>query len=49
MKNFYISPLIDSAPEHEVMPPQRTSKVATAPPSAPPMEVPAPVGISFMC
>lgn len=48
MKKFYINPQ-DSSPEHEIMPPQRTKRAATAPPATPPLEIPAPVGISLMC
>ncbi|HRN95005.1 MAG TPA: hypothetical protein PL084_09810 [Chitinophagales bacterium] len=49
MRKIYLTEITESTLNHEMMPPQRYSKVATSPPAAPPMEVPAPHGVSYMC
>jgi len=49
MIKIYAKIIIDSTLNHEVMPPHRTAKAAAAPPSAPPMDTPMPLGISLMC
>lgn len=49
MRKIYLTEITESTLDHEMMPPQRSSKVASLPPAAPPTGVPAPQGISYMC
>jgi|GEM_PF-5565596 hypothetical protein len=50
MIKIYAKATAESILSHEIMPPHRTAKAATAaPPSAPPMDIPMPSGISLMC